>query len=505
MFVERFKPGSTAVRHRMRQEGHAVFADAAIVFFAVWTVLEHAAVYFGLSFEALWMIAWPASLAAIAVSIRLAFRQDSSCVPGDHDPENQRTWVWLAALIAVVFTLCLHRPDADDQCYLGLTATALDYASAPIASLQQWSNCPAGYALTSFEFLRAGFSWLTGTPVLVSYYLVWPGLIAILVVAVYCDLFRLVAVRNLALAWVVFFVVMLAWGDAHRTPSNFGLVRLFQGKSALIWVTIPAALCHWLRFVEHADRKSLLLLFCSIVAGTGFSPTGVPTGVLLAGVFLAATFVHRGFQTSNRLQLLGVAAMALYPVVIGMTMRSRFTHDYYGVVTDRGIRTTVWNSEMLEYALGHNLRGLLALLCAAALPLLLRPSPARRLLSIYSGICTLLLLFPWTSDILGVLSFGSFAWRWLFAIPFALSLIVAADRVVDCFRPAWTAYLMVGVMMLAYVAPSTRWVLSKQNHASLRAPGFKIPDRHGVHLRPYGAFIRIDDVWLISPETGRRL
>ena len=133
MFVERFKPGSTAVRHRMRQEGHAVFADAAIVFFAVWTVLEHAAVYFGLSFEALWMIAWPASLAAIAVSIRLAFRQDSSCVPGVHDPENQRTWVWLAALIAVVFTLCLHRPDADDQCYLGLTATALDYASAPIA------------------------------------------------------------------------------------------------------------------------------------------------------------------------------------------------------------------------------------------------------------------------------------------------------------------------------------------------------------------------------------
>jgi hypothetical protein len=44
--------------------------------------------------------------------------------------------------------------------------------------------------------------------------------------------------------WIIgllfFFVVMLAWGDVHRSLANFGFVRLFQGKAVFVSAVVPA-------------------------------------------------------------------------------------------------------------------------------------------------------------------------------------------------------------------------------------------------------------------------
>ncbi len=486
-------------------ESHNAFADSFFVFLAGWTVVAHISLFAGLSFRQSWLIAWPLALLAAAV-----FWQQVRHAPGVRTTEATpfpatRTWVWLAAPAAVLLVFCIHRPDADDQCYLGLAATALDHASSPIAALEQWSSCPRGYALTSFEFIRASFSWFTGTPILISYYLVWPGLIAVLVVTVTCDMVKLAGIRNMALAWLVFFVVMLAWGDVHRTPSNFGLARMFHGKSALFWAVVPAAICHWLRYIDTRSRKSLLMLHCVIVAGTGLSPTGVPMGVLLCGLFFLATLLHRGFATHQRPALIAIAGCALYPAVLGIIMRMRYMYFSKVAAMDAGPQWTVLTSEMVEMVLGRGLRGAIALICAIALPLLLTPGPNRRPLAVYSIICTILLALPWTSSILGIYSVNSFSWRWLFAVPFVPSIIVAADFLVHRYQVRHVGAIALSLIAALYVSSSARWVISPENYASLGWPGFQLPANDGIVLRPYGSLVKRDGLWLISPETGARL
>ena len=497
--------GPDASRTTSLYEGHNVFADSFFVFFAAWTVVAQISLFAGLSFRQSWMIAWPLASLAAAVFWRQADRAPRFRTAGASPSPATRTWVWPAAAVAVLLVFSIHRPDADDQCYLGLAAIALDHALSPIAALEQWSSCPRGYALTSFEFIRASFSWLTGTPILISYYLVWPGLIAVLIVTVTCDVIKSAGVRNMALAWLVFFVVMLAWGDGHRTPSNFGLARMFHGKSALFWAVIPAAICHWLRYVDTASRKSLFMLHCTIVAGTGLSPTGVPMGVLLCGLFFLATLLHRGLATQHRTALIALAICAIYPAALGIVMRMRYMYFSSVAAVDAGPQWVVMTSDMVGIVVGSGLRGAIAVLCAAALPLLLAPGPNRRPLSVYSGICTILLVLPWTSSILGIYSVNSFSWRWLFAIPFVPSIIVAADFLVHRYQVRHLGAIALCLLALVYVSSSTRWVISRENYASLSWPGFKLPDSNGIFLRPYGAFVRRDGLWLISPETGTRL
>lgn len=484
---------------------HTLVANVAIVFFAIWTLVEQASFFAGLNFEQSWILGWALSIGGAGFVVRAACTRGRPLRQPVRLQTGGKTWMLPASIVAVVVTLCLHRPDADDSCYLGIAALALDYTSIPMSTLLEWTRCPAGYALTSFEFLRASTSWLTGMPLLVSYYLLWPALIAIVVVAVNCDLMNMAGVRNLALAWLILLVVLLAWGDVHRTPSNFGLVRLFQGKSALFWAVVPAAICNWLRVVQQPDRRSLLMLFCTIVAGVGLSPTGVPMGAFLLGLFFAATCVHGAPRSPDRRVLLGLLAIAAYPIAMGLIIRYGFDHQAYGVTTDAGIRETVSNTDMIVFVLGSNLRGVVALLCAIALPFLLAPSGNRRLLSAYSVLCSILLVCPWTSTMLGTLGYGSFAWRWIFSIPFALAIIVAVDALAHHIRTPDIRHYVTGMLLVIYVAASQRFVASAGNHAEWRRPGFKTANKESIFLRPYHGEVEIRGHRLISPESGRGL
>jgi hypothetical protein len=519
------------------------FEGPLLLFFAIWTVTGHIAFFSGFTIKQYWMLAWPLSLIGFAACSGWSIASVRAAVKTSWFTRLSAVdWrAWLAIGGGVVLTLCLHRPDSDDEVYLGLAAMALDAPATPFAAFSSGSAYAAGYVLSNYEFLRGGFSWLTGVPVLVSYYFVWPAVIAVMAVAYQCRLLRLLGVRHLGLALVTFFVVMLAWGEVHRTPPNFGFVRLFQGKGALIWVTIPAAIYYWLRFLQFAERKSLLLLCCAVIAGIGFSPTGVPTAVLLIGLFVAATVMRAGVESWERPVVAGLAGVAIYPLMIGLLMRFYFGHSEEGVFRLEALAAvttaapvdgnvagadaaaavaaaaahaalnataavgSVWNIATIEYVLGHQLHGLTALGCMALLPFFLRPSPARFVFAIYSVICTLLLLFPWTSAILGKLVYVTFSWRWLYVVPFVTAIVLVIERLADCGNATWVRYTVTGAFAALFLAGSARWVVSEQNHTRLSVPGFKLAAGHAIFLPPYEANAEIDGVWLISPRTGARL
>lgn len=487
-------------------------ADVFVVFFATWTLIQQGSFFAGLSFRESWLLGWPVSLIAAA----LVLRHEAPGLPGGPITSDQRPGaleeasVGLAVVVAIGLTLCLYRADSDDEVYLGLAARALDAPSAPMLSLQ--SPLIGGYLLTSYDFLRGAFSWLTGMPLLVSYYLVWPALVAVVMMAFQCRLLKLLKVEGVALALLALFVVIMGWGDEHRTPANFAFVRLFQGKGGLVWVTIPAALYYWLRFVEDSERRSLLLLVCSIVTGVGFSPTGVPSGAFAVGLFLSATLIHTRARPEQWRSLAGIACAVIYPLVTGFAMMYYFGHSTYylgnsgaAVHTARGTVDSVTNLEQIQFVLGTGVRGIAALSCALALPFILRSSRARGPLSIYLCICSGLLLFPRSSEILGKLGYGTFGWRWMFAIPFVLALTVAADRVAYHFRTSWMRCAAVGIMAFAFLAPSTHWIVSEWNMTRLAFPGFKVPETRVMILQTYSMTARIEGMWLISPVSGRRL
>lgn len=410
---------------------------------------------------------------------------------------------WICAIGAAVVTMCLHRPDADDIAYLGNAVFALDSTGVPVRTLTALAN---GYVLTSYDFIRAAFSWATGTPVLVSYYIIWPAFIAVLVVAFQFRLFRLAGVKNIALAAVVFFVVMLAWGDVHRTPANFGFVRLFQGKGPLIWLAIPAALYYWLHHMQYNGTRSLILLYCAIVAGVGFSPTGVLTSLLLVGMFAVATLVNGRFARIYWRRGFAIGLAGAYPLAIGLVMRHYFDYSSQGMHTADGIVDSAKNSAILESTLlGSNLRGAMALLAVLLAPILLRRNTNTVPLQIYFWIGLVLLVFPWTSEIFAKLGFMTFSWRWFYVLPFALAMVIAVEHLGRSKLPPSLRFPALALAVGIFAFSSPRWVISHENYTELRKPGFKLPNPGNIFLAPYQATAKIEGVWLISPATAKPL
>ena len=497
--------------------------------FAVWAVIGHLAFFAGVTVKMYWLVALAISVLGFGFFLARASPRFGAGPASPSDPRSGKDGVtWLAIGLGVGLALCLHRPDADDRTYLGQEVKALDGRDASFRALARVPEYNAGYVMSTYEYLRAGSAWLTGVPLLAAYYLLWPALIAAMAVACQSRLLRLFGVENLALALMMWFVVMLAWGDTHRTPSNFGFARMFQGKSALIWVTIPAAQYYWLRFVEYRERRSLVLLYASVIAGVGFSPTGVPIGVLLIGLFTAATVIRYGLRRGQWKGVAGVAGASVYPIIVGLLMRFYFGHTPESGLLPAEILlpapsiaapalpgttpappTPAVVSDVsrigLPLILGSGARAAAAILGLVSLPFFLRLSRSKGLFSVYALLCTLLLLaFPWTSELLGRAAFSSFAWRWLFVIPFALGITIAVERISGRLAHSGARWAVAVVLAVLYLGASPARVLSEANHTRVTWPGLKLESDREAVLFGYQAPARIEGWRLISPATGER-
>lgn len=481
--------------------------DATLVFFGVWTIVHEIAYFAGLSFR----LNWNSALIAGLLSV-LAFGRQIKRHP-DLLPETlsiQTQFVlWISILAAVSLTICLYRPDADDEFYLGLSVLSLDFMDKPIKSLPILKE--SAYAITSYDFLRGAFSYYTGVPLLRAYFLFIPGFFSALVIICQYRLYRLAGVQNIPLALISFFVIMLAWGDVHRSPPNIGFVKLFQGKGLLLWISIPASLYYWLRYHVTQNKTYLILLFLASASAVGASATGIPITFLLllltAGSSLASNTVLLRDRKFMRLLLVGLASLALVAIIILTAFRPHSS----GIHTSQGMRPLhsfsdyIVNIEMLRFVLGDSARAVFALFSLVLTPFILGDTPYRKPFAFYVTGCCLLILFPFTSALSGLYMNASMSWRWLFLIPFLPSMVLLIDRLyIQVNRtygklawglPTWT---------LALFYWTSYPIVSEFNHTRFLFPQAKLPDLQKIVLRYYpDVHAHTEGPYLVSPITGK--
>jgi hypothetical protein len=502
---------------------HAVL-DAAVVLLAAWTLYSHALVFSGASFDTLlrwsfvppvlgagllcWLRGGPraaassasaasvppqlvlAGVAAAAVAMLSAtgvwtafwvlalaiaavlWRTSSATAPRVPEARAGPVALGIAIVIAVTVTLCAHRPDSDDALYLNVAVTALDHPSEPLLAadgMHGEADLPflsSFYRLPSYELLVAAAAAGVGRDPADVYYVWTPALGAALAILAIAAALSALGARAPVLALFVALLALLAWGDGHKTIGNFSFVRLFQGKALLATALVPAIVTYAARFLDRPDSRGWARLAAAQIGALGLSATGLVVAPLAAALALASGLapgalraVAAGGTASFYLPLAGLMAF------LEAEPPTRFARENTVATTFGAVGT----------ALGHGIRGDLALLALLASPALASDARSRRRLAAIA-VGGFLLLNPWLAPALDHLQDGT-GWRLLWAIPFPLLIALLVDGLVAIPRtplPAWVAARLAAVVVGAtFLLAPAPWTTSAANRTFFARPGVK--------------------------------
>ena len=481
------------------------FCDAFFVFYALWTVS--------------WILSYSVNLSLSAISpiffllippsvFTLAFKDQATgeLTPSATSRARRDTLsVLMLVAAAILLTLFLHRPDADDEQYLGMALSLLANADQPIQQLPGYQ--PGFYAVTAYEPFKAMLSYTTGLPLLDSYYLLVPALMSAVTVVITYRLLRELVPEGWLIGMLFFFVVMLAWGDVHRTLANFGFVRMFQGKSVFVSAVVPAIFLYWFLARDKAQAKyHSFLVAATMVSGVGFSRGGLIIGPLVLA-FLGLASVN--FRTLGKLPtriliITGVsaAALLLFAYHSGWTLMNPSQLVY----TPRGDVSSTTNLEMLAFTMGSGARAVFLLTCVAASFLFVKDPHLRYSYRNFLAIFFILLLIPWTSNFFAKTFQQYLSWRWMWVAPVPVLASVAVGGAVASLRQVSNSAVALGAFLIiavAFAATSPRRVLSQENYTSIRWPDAKL-DGDSIYLRAYQktAIIKKGRLYLDDYDDG---
>ncbi len=404
---------------------------------------------------------------------------------------------------SVLITLCLNRPDPDDQHYIGISVLALDYLHTPLQLIPS-EVFKSGYAFSSFNLIASALSYSTGIPILYSYYFVIPAFFSIIVILIHWKILTLLTGKGWIVGLIFFLIVMLAWGDDHRTHANFGFVRLFQGKACFVSIITPAIILYFLKFQEQFQKKYAVLLFFTIVAGIGFTPTGIIVGPLTIGVLFLANIK---FDRERFKKNLPLALSIIIPLLLGLIIKFHLIGGLKsGVHTARGVQEHTTNYAMLQFVLGPGYRGLFALFCFVISPFFVKNKQVKKGYMNFVIVCVLLLVIPWTSEFLAHLTYPTISWRWLWVLPLPLAMCIVTGSISEFFRnraKALYGYIVITVLSVIFVASSERLVISEENYTTFHWPAFKLRNQEKIYLRPYGEHGIIQNGYIFM-ETSKK-
>lgn len=414
----------------------------------------------------------------------------------DRRDQFERLVLHLSALACAVFALLSFRPRSDDTQYLHLAVSAVDHPEQALLAVQTLHGPVSAslgpqtmfppYRVHTFELLGGLVSYLTGIEATRVIHFGLATLLAWLTPFAVARLLKLLAPRYWVPALLVAVSFYFIEGSAGRGYANHALVRMFNGKSALLTLIAPLICAYGLRFAARPSPGRFALLALAQVAGVGLSSTGlwlVPTLGMVA--VAAGSDGMRAFLKRLPWALLSSA----YVIGMGLWVLSQMT---VGNVDPGDIDATAEAAqagaaqasidprfaeiaEAVQIALGPE-RTAVALIAVALVAV--AAAPTALALRLFAGLVLVVAVGfanPWLAStvaqrVTGVLTYYRFFW--LLPVPIMLGAIFASlwswltARLHS--RPA--AVTALAALVGFYALAVDRLVISDANQAKLIFP-----------------------------------
>ena len=122
-------------------------------------------------------------------------------------------------------------------------------------------------------------------------------------------------------------------------------------------------------------------------------------------------------------------------------------------------------------------------------------------------VCFLMLVFPWTSEIIAKMTYPTASWRWLWMLPLPLAMSVVIGSLPALFKKKGKklgGYFVVIVLSFIFVLSSKRIVVSEENYTKFGWPSFKLNNHGRILLRPYKEYGVIKNNYIHMESTNKK-
>ena len=296
----------------------------------------------------------------------------------------------------------------------------------------------ASFGIQAYDQLGAHLSAITGIPTLAIYHNILPFYFAIAIIATYVLLYQTFGLsKGQALgAVVLMFVFLHIDTEVSRSYGSFTFRRLWQGR-ALVWTYgFPILLLSTYRYFKEPNQRDLVRIALTLIAGVGFSSSGVFLMPAFIGVLSIAYFFHTSIDVTRLKRIASANAAVIYhigfliAIVSGVLSLADWTaNDITVLVGHNDFTADTWyeNLGLVMTGLRTVARNLLIVIVIPAITL---KDSNRRLMVLFSLLAILVFMMPITAPIwFGVLS-GHVYWRlyYLLPLPFSFGLLARVPK-----------------------------------------------------------------------------
>jgi hypothetical protein len=426
----------------------------------------------------------------------------------DWSSRNTILSLFLLTILTIVITTIAVRPDADDAFYVGIVTQGLDFPWLPILKFDPLFGVnelskteiyiPVMRIFHTYEPLAVTVSSIFNINHLTTYYIIFPAISCLVFISIFFCLYKEFLFSNFATILALFILILLLifWGDAHRTFGNFSFVRFFQGKSILIHIFVPTMVGLLILYCYNQEPRYIILLFFVTIGSTGTSINALlitPITILLVFAGIITTTPDKINYKKNTLVIMGII---FYPLILASLIKINPNGElikHFGPIdflsqfqkTSKVLGTTIGNNSL-------NIKSSIILSLFACSSFLLPPGIKTKMIGGTILVYILLLFFPGHPLQLLLAKHASmnFVWRLIWAVP--LPFFVASSLASLLSRSPNKHAIIFSLLVLIIFTITGTSTLSKSNGTRIAF------QNHKLNAIDYTDAVAINK--LISPE-----